>query len=63
MGYAFIQSPTLITFLDDGHLEITNNRTENAICPLVVGRKTRLFAGAPTAPRPPKPSRHCCRTI
>ena len=47
IGYALNQWPTLITFLDDGHLEIDNNRTENAIRPFVVGRKAWLFAGSP----------------
>jgi transposase len=47
VGYALNQWPTLITFLDDGHLEIDNNRTENAIRPFVVGRKGWLFAGSP----------------
>jgi len=47
VGYALNQWPTLITFLDDGHLEIDNNRAENAIRPFVVGRKGWLFAGSP----------------
>ena len=47
IGYALNQWPTLITFLDDGYLEIDNNRTENAIRPFVVGRKGWLFAGSP----------------
>ena len=47
IGYALNQWPTLITFLDNGHLEIDNNRTENAIRPFVVGRKAWLFAGSP----------------
>jgi hypothetical protein len=32
------QWPILITFLDDGQLEIDNNRAENAIRPFVLGR-------------------------
>jgi transposase len=47
IGYALNQWPTLITFLDDGHLEIDNNRVENAIRPFVIGRKGWLFAGSP----------------
>ena len=47
ISYALHQWPTLITFLDDGHLDIDNNRTENAIRPFVVGRKGWLFAGSP----------------
>ena len=37
----------LITFLEDGHIEIDNNRAENAIRPFVVGRKAWLFSGSP----------------
>jgi hypothetical protein len=33
------QWPILITFLQDGHLEIDNNLAENAIRPFAVGRK------------------------
>ena len=47
IGYALTQRPTLITFLEDGHIEIDNNRTENAIRPFVIGRKAWLFAGSP----------------
>ncbi|NCC35889.1 MAG: hypothetical protein EOM24_28320, partial [Chloroflexia bacterium] len=36
--YALGQWPLLITFLDDGHLEIDNNIAENAIRPFVLGR-------------------------
>jgi transposase len=45
--YALGQWPLLITFLDDGHLEIDNNIAENAIRPFVLGRKNWLFAGSP----------------
>jgi transposase len=38
------QWPILITFLQDGHLEIDNNLAENAIRPFAVGRKAWLFA-------------------
>ena len=38
------QWPKLIRYLDDGRLEIDNNRTENAIRPFVVGRKNWLFS-------------------
>lgn len=47
IAYALGQWPILITFLDDGHLEIDNNTAENAIRPFVVGRKNWLFAGSP----------------
>lgn len=47
ISYALGQWPMLITFLEDGHLEVDNNRAENAIRPFVVGRKNWLFAGSP----------------
>lgn len=47
ISYALGQWPILITFLEDGHLEVDNNRAENAIRPFVVGRKNWLFAGSP----------------
>ena len=34
----------LVTYLDDGRLEIDNNRAENAIRPFVLGRKNWLFS-------------------
>jgi len=39
--------PGLITYLQDGHIEIDNNRAENAIRPFVLGRKSWLFSGSP----------------
>ena len=45
--YALGQWPLLTTFLDDGHIEIDNNKAENAIRPFVVGRKAWLFSGSP----------------
>ena len=39
IGYAPGQWPILITVLDDGHLEIDNNTTEDAIRSLMVGKK------------------------
>ena len=47
IAYALGQWPILITFLEDGHLELDNNRAENAIRPFVLGRKNWLFAGSP----------------
>ena len=38
------QWPKLIRYLEDGRLEIDNNRVENAIRPFVVGRKNWLFS-------------------
>lgn len=37
----------LTTYLEDGHIEIDNNKAENAIRPFVVGRKNFLFSGSP----------------
>ena len=36
----------LTGYLNDGRLEIDNNRAENAIRPFVVGRKNWLFSGS-----------------
>ena len=43
--------PRLITYLEDGHLEIDNNLVENAIRPFVIGRKNFLFSGSPRGAR------------
>jgi len=37
----------LIRFLEDGHLEIDNNRAERSIKPFVMGQKAWLFANTP----------------
>jgi len=37
----------LTTYLEDGHIEIDNNKAENAIRPFVIGRKNFLFSGSP----------------
>ncbi len=47
IAYALGQWPILITFLDNGRLELDNNIAENAIRPFVIGRKNWLFAGSP----------------
>lgn len=39
--------PKLTTYLKDGHIEIDNNKAENAIRPFVIGRKAWLFSGSP----------------
>ena len=41
--YAVKQRPYLCAFLDHGEIEISNNQVENAIRPIVVGRKNWLF--------------------
>ena len=47
IAYTLKLWPGLITYLQDGHIEIDNNRAENAIRPFVVGRKGWLFSGSP----------------
>lgn len=39
--------PKLTTYLEDGYIEIDNNKAENAIRPFVIGRKNFLFSGSP----------------
>jgi transposase len=47
LGYLDKQWPRLIRVLDDGRIEVDNNRCENAIRPFVLGRKAWLFADTP----------------
>ena len=47
IAYALGLWPKLTTYLEDGHIEIDNNKAENAIRPFVVGRKNFLFSGSP----------------
>ena len=42
--YSINQRISLSTFLEDGRIELSNNRAENAIRPFVIGRKGWLFA-------------------
>lgn len=42
--YSINQKETLGAFLEDGRVELSNNRAENAIRPFVIGRKSWLFA-------------------
>jgi transposase len=46
MTYSIKRWDILTRYLDDGRLEIDNNRIENAIRPLALGRKNYLFAGS-----------------
>lgn len=46
IDYALNQQDALRCFLEDGRLEPDNNRAENAIRPLAIGRKNWLFAGS-----------------
>ena len=47
IGYCRNQWTKLTAFLDDGRLEIDNNRSERSIKPFVIGRKNWLFANTP----------------
>ncbi len=49
--YTLNQWPALQTFLEDGRLEIDNNRAERSIKPFVIGRKGWMFANAPRGAR------------
>ena len=46
IGYALNQWPKLLTYLEDGRLEISNNCMERAIKPFTIGRKNWLFANS-----------------
>lgn len=45
--YSINQWEDLIRFMEDGRLEIDNNRAERAIKPFVMGRKAWMFANTP----------------
>ena len=49
IDYALSNWRALTRFLDDGDIPIDNNAAENAIRPLVVGRKNWLFVGSQQA--------------
>ncbi|GMA49403.1 transposase [Alicyclobacillus contaminans] len=49
--YCLKQWDKLTVFLEDGHLEIDNNRSERSIKPFVIGRKNWLFANTPRGAR------------
>jgi len=44
LNYLYNEWDKLVRYLDDGRLEIDNNRAENAIRPFVIGRKNWLFS-------------------
>lgn len=46
INYTLSNWEMLIRYLEDGRLEIDNNRIENAIRPVALGRKNWLFAGS-----------------
>jgi hypothetical protein len=47
LTYLDNQWTSLVRVLDDGRLEVDNNRCENAIRPFVLGRRAWLFADTP----------------
>jgi transposase len=44
MAYSLNQWPKLIRYIEDGNLNIDNNRSERAVKPFVIGRKNWLFS-------------------
>lgn len=51
IAYCLNQWDKLVAFLEDGRLEIDNNRSERSIKPVVIGRKAWLFANTPQGAR------------
>ncbi|WP_040290606.1 IS66 family transposase, partial [Alicyclobacillus hesperidum] len=51
VSYCLNQWPKLTVFLEDGHLELDNNRSERSIKWFVIGRKNFLFANTPRGAR------------
>jgi transposase len=51
VAYCLHQWPKLIAFLEDGRLELDNNRCERAVKPFVIGRKNWLFSNTPQGAR------------
>ena len=49
--YCLNQWDKLVAFLEDGRLEIDNNRSERSIKPVVIGRKNWIFANTPQGAR------------
>lgn len=47
IAYCLNQQEKLIAFLQDGRLELDNNRSERSIKPFVIGRKNWLFSNTP----------------
>ena len=48
LNYLKNQWPTLTTYLQDGRIELSNNRAERSIKPFVISRKNFLFANNTT---------------
>jgi len=51
LAYTLRRWDALVRYLDDGARPIDNNRIENAIRPIALGRKNWLFAGSKQAGR------------
>jgi hypothetical protein len=49
--YCLNQWDKLVAFLEDGRLEIDNNRSERSIKPVVIGRKNWIFSNTPRGAR------------
>lgn len=49
IDYTLRRWAALVRYLDDGRYPIDNNRSENAIRPIAIGRKNWLFAGSESA--------------
>ena len=47
LHYLLKQKPYLLRYLEDGRLELSNNRAERSIKPFVMGRKNWLFSNTP----------------
>ena len=47
LQYLREQWPYLVRYLEDGRLELSNNRAERSIKPFVMGRKNWLFSNTP----------------
>ena len=47
LHYLLEQWPYLVRYLEDGRLELSNNRAERSIKPFVMGRKNWMFANTP----------------
>ena len=47
IAYSLSPWDKLTAFLQDGRLELNNNRSERSIKPFVIGRKNWLFANTP----------------
>ncbi|MCL6445157.1 MAG: IS66 family transposase, partial [Alicyclobacillus sp.] len=51
VSYCLKQWHKLVAFLEDGQLEMDNNRSERSIKPFVIGRKNWLFSNTPRGAR------------